>query len=132
MEPKQPQQQQHSRQGEPLWSRQIFVCANQREPNHPRVSCGNAAPLDVVEAFKAALLHYGLAKTVRANKSGCLEACEAGPAVVIYPDAVWYRVATPADAHRIVAEHLVQGRVVQDLLLDLAPLPAYRARHRGT
>jgi len=120
-----------SRQGDPLWTRQIFVCTNVREPDHPRVCCGNAAALEVVAAFKAALIRYGLAQTVRAGKSGCLEACEAGPAAVVYPDATWYRVATPVDAERIVREHLVGGRVVQELLLDLAPLPVVRARDKA-
>jgi (2Fe-2S) ferredoxin len=57
----------------------------------------------------------GLAGKVRINKSGCLDQCEHGPVVVVYPEAVWYGNVRPADAEEIVAEHLVGGRPVERL-----------------
>lgn len=114
-----------------LWQRHIFVCANQREPDHPRGCCGLAQGQQTVDWFKDAIKRAGLHLTVRANKSGCMEACEAGPAVVIYPDAVWYRVQTQADVEQIVREHLQNNRLVQHLLLDFTPLPAWQAQEKA-
>jgi (2Fe-2S) ferredoxin len=59
----------------------------------------------------------GLAERVRINKSGCLDQCEHGPTVVVYPDAVWYGFVKPGDAAEIVEEHLVNGRPVERLRL---------------
>jgi (2Fe-2S) ferredoxin len=51
------------------------------------------------------------------NKSGCLDQCEHGPTVVVYPEAVWYGNVQPEDAAEIVTEHLVGGRPVERLRL---------------
>ncbi len=59
----------------------------------------------------------GLAGRVRINKSGCLDQCEHGPTVVVYPEAVWYGHVRPEDAAEIVEEHLVGGRPVERLRL---------------
>jgi (2Fe-2S) ferredoxin len=52
---------------------------------------------------------------VRVNTSGCLDRCEEGPVVVVYPDAVWYTYVDNEDLDEIVDEHLVNGRVVERL-----------------
>ena len=54
---------------------------------------------------------------MRANKSGCLEQCEVGPTVVVYPDAVWYGGVTPADVDEIIDSHIVGGQPVKRLLI---------------
>lgn len=59
----------------------------------------------------------GLTGKVRINKSGCLDQCEHGPTVVVYPEAVWYGHVRPEDAAAIVQEHLVGGRPVERLRL---------------
>ncbi len=56
-----------------------------------------------------------MAARVRINKSGCLDQCEHGPTVVVYPEAVWYGNVKPEDAEEIVQEHLVGGRPVERL-----------------
>ena len=67
-----------------------------------------------MQAFKEALQQAGLKGKVRANRSGCLDACEKGPAVVVYPEGIWYRVTTVEQAKRIVKEHIVGGKVVSE------------------
>ena len=52
---------------------------------------------------------------VRVNTSGCLDRCEEGPVVVVYPDAVWYTYVDNEDLDEIVDEHLVNGRIVERL-----------------
>ena len=59
----------------------------------------------------------GLGNSVRINKSVCLDQCEHGPTVVVYPEAVWYGHVQPEDAAEIVQEHLVNGRPVERLRL---------------
>jgi (2Fe-2S) ferredoxin len=94
----------------------IFICQNTREAGHARGSCNPAGDQALLKPFKDALKKYGLDATVRANKSGCLDQCEHGPTVVIYPDAIWYGGVTAENAEEIVAA-LSQGRVVGRLAL---------------
>jgi (2Fe-2S) ferredoxin len=99
------------------FARHIFICCNRREPAHPRGSCDPRAEETLQKAFKKALLERGLSRDVRANKSGCLDQCEHGPTVVIYPDAVWYGRVTVADVQEIVDAHIVGGVPVERLRL---------------
>jgi len=69
------------------------------------------------EVFKNEIKRLGLKGKVRANKAGCLDACQYGPTVVVYPEGVWYSVPTIGDVLEIVQSHLVEGRVVERLLL---------------
>lgn len=67
--------------------------------------------------FKQKLAERGLKGRVRANQSGCLDQCEHGPNVVVYPEAVWYGGVTSADVDEIVESHIVRGRPVERLRL---------------
>jgi (2Fe-2S) ferredoxin len=73
----------------------------------------------------------GLGGRVRINKSGCLDQCEHGPTVVVYPEAVWYGKVRPEDAAEIVAEHLVAGRPVERLRIADECLNTKSCPHRG-
>src|SRR5262249_62242875 len=80
----------------PKFQKHIFVCCNQRPSTDPRGCCDPSGTAELQRAFKIKLAQRGLKGTVRANKSGCLDQCEHGPNVVIYPDAVWYGGVTRA------------------------------------
>ena len=67
--------------------------------------------------FKAAVKSRDLGPSVRANKAACLDQCELGPTVVIYPQAIWYGAVRPEDVPRIIDETIVGGRVLEDLLI---------------
>jgi len=99
------------------FERHLFVCTNQRPDGHPRGSCDAAGEAALHKAFKKALAEAGLSRRIRANKSGCLDQCEHGPTVVVYPDAVWYGGVTESDVTEIVRAHLVEGRPVDRLRL---------------
>jgi (2Fe-2S) ferredoxin len=66
--------------------------------------------------MKARAKELGLAD-VRINASGCLDRCELGPMMVIYPDAVWYHYETLADVDEILDSHVMGGRPVARLML---------------
>jgi (2Fe-2S) ferredoxin len=95
----------------------IFVCTNQREPGSARGSCTLDGKGELHQRFKQAIGDAGLKATVRANKSGCLDQCEHGPVVVVYPEAVWYGFVQVEDVAEIVSEHIVAGRPVERLRL---------------
>jgi (2Fe-2S) ferredoxin len=102
----------------PPFERHIFICCNQREAGHPRGSCNPNADDWLHTAFKKALAERGLSRRVRANKAGCLDQCEHGPTVVVYPDAVWYGGVTEADVADIIDRHIVGGEPVERLRLS--------------
>ena len=97
------------------FSHHIFICCNRREPGHSRGCCDVDGSEALREAFKQELKKRKLGPLVRANKAGCLDQCERGPTVVIYPQAIWYGGVTLADVPRIVEETIVAGRVIEEL-----------------
>ncbi len=111
----------------------IFVCANQRAEGHPRGCCDPTGSADLQRVFKAQLAQCGLGTKVRANKSGCLDQCEHGPTVVVYPDGVWYGNVKAADVAEIVQSHILGDRPVERLQIADACLntPGCEHRRRG-
>jgi (2Fe-2S) ferredoxin len=95
----------------------IFICINQREPGSSRGSCNRDGTEALRSAFKKEVERRGLKPLVRANAAGCLDQCELGPTIVIYPQAIWYGGVRLADVPRIVEETIVHGRVLEDLLI---------------
>ena len=101
----------------PPFEKHIFICCNQREPGSARGCCTERASGDLHKLFKTAIAERGLKGSVRANKSGCLDQCEHGPTVVVYPQAVWYGKVQPEDVTEIVESHIVNNVPVARLML---------------
>lgn len=99
------------------FDKHVFVCTNQRPPDHPRGCCDPTDCGDLHRAFKKAVAGRGLRARVRANRAGCLDQCEHGPTVVVYPDGVWYGPVSEGDVDEIVESHLVGGQPVERLRL---------------
>ena len=95
----------------------IFICCNQRAPGHPRGCCDPEQTGALRQAFKDAVASRGLRPLVRANQSGCLDQCELGPTVVIYPLGIWYGGVQLQDVERIIEQTVVQGQIIEDLLI---------------
>jgi len=99
----------------------LFACTNDRPANHPRGSCASRGIAPLLDELKEEVLLSSVPGPIRINKSGCLDACEDGPVLAIYPDGIYYRVQTSEDVKRIVSEHLQKGLVVSDLQINNPP-----------
>ena len=108
----------------------IFVCANQRPAGHPRGCCDPTGNAELQRAFKNELAKSGIGAQVRANKSGCLDQCEHGPTVVVYPEGIWYGNVTLADVAEIVQSHILGDRPVERLQLADGCINTPACEHR--
>jgi (2Fe-2S) ferredoxin len=113
------------------FERHVFVCQNVRPEGAPRPSCTTDGKSDLLPQLQQFTKAAGLGATVRINKAGCLDQCEHGPTVVVYPEAVWYGHVQPSDAEEIVREHLVGGRPVERLRLADECVNTKSCPHRG-
>jgi len=93
----------------------IFVCTNERPVDHPRSCCQAKNAENLIACFKRELAQAGVAAQVRAQRAGCLDVCEYGPSMVIYPDNIWYGHVCEADVAEIVRSHIVEGCPVDRL-----------------
>jgi (2Fe-2S) ferredoxin len=98
----------------------VFFCLNQRDPGAERPSCANCNAQAMQEHAKKRVKQLGLAGPgqVRINKAGCLDRCEEGPTVVVYPEGTWYTYIDETDIDEIVESHLANGKVVERLKID--------------
>ena len=97
------------------YQRHVFFCCNQRAA--PEACCANHGSADLQAYAKdriRALELNGKGK-VRMNKSGCLDRCDEGPVLVVYPDAVWYTYVDRADVDEIIDRHILGGEIVERL-----------------
>lgn len=97
------------------FEKHIFICENKRETGHPRGCCAEKGSAELKEIFKKRLGELGLKSTVRANTAGCLDACEFGASMVIYPEQIWYGGVTKDDIEEIIQSHIINGEPVERL-----------------
>lgn len=101
----------------PYYEHHVFCCTNERAADHPRGSCKARGSEPLRDYMKKRATALGLKGRVRVNTAGCLDRCELGPVMVIYPEGVWYTYATEADVDEILQAHLVDGGRVERLML---------------
>ncbi len=93
----------------------VFFCTNLREDGRP--CCASHDAQAVRDYAKERVKALGLAGKggVRVNNAGCLDRCEEGPCIVVYPEGTWYTYVDREDIDEIIREHLQHGRVVKRL-----------------
>jgi (2Fe-2S) ferredoxin len=96
----------------------VFFCTNQREAGE--MCCNNHGASDMRDYAKQRVKALGdqVSGRVRINAAGCLDRCDQGPVMVIYPEAVWYTFIDQEDIDEIVDRHLLKGEIVERLLID--------------
>ncbi|HEY9163612.1 MAG TPA: (2Fe-2S) ferredoxin domain-containing protein [Magnetovibrio sp.] len=103
-------------EAKPYYRLHIFACTNMRPEKHPRGSCAARGGQKLRDYMKARAKELGI-EGVRVNSAGCLDRCELGPVVVIYPEGVWYSVQTTDDIDEILDSHVINGARVERLML---------------
>ena len=93
----------------------LFFCTNQREGTRPCCQQHNAQAMRNYAKQRCKELGITGAGRVRVNSAGCLDRCESGPVIVVYPEGVWYTYVDQEDIDEIIASHLQQGRIVERL-----------------
>ena len=98
------------------YSIHVFCCVNERPPKHRRGCCSGKNSLLLCDYMCRRTMAMGL-RDIRINRAGCLNRCEMGPVMVIYPEGIWYSYSTEADIDEIVRSHIIAGKPVDRLIL---------------
>jgi (2Fe-2S) ferredoxin len=96
----------------------VFFCTNQREGGE--ACCNNHGANDVRDYMKRRVKELGdrIPDRVRINTAGCLDRCDKGPVIVVYPEATWYTYVDREDVDEIIESHLIGGKAVDRLKID--------------
>jgi len=99
----------------PYYEHHVFICMNQREGGRPCCADRGAQAAQQHAKQRIKQLNLNGQGKVRINQSGCLDRCEEGPVIVVYPQGTWYTYVDNDDIDEIIDSHLIGGNVVERL-----------------
>lgn len=100
----------------PKPSKHVFVCTQQRPPNHPRGSCAsNHNAFDIFSEFNLQVEKRGLFNKIQITSTGCMGPCMKGTTVLVYPEGIMYANVKKDDVATIIDEHLLGDKPVEAL-----------------
>ncbi len=95
-----------------IYQYHLFFCTHERDDGRAYCQQHNAQSL---RNYTKQRVHELKLKKVRVNNAGCLNRCNLGPMLVIYPEGIWYQYQTKADIDEIIESHLINGKIVERL-----------------
>ena len=98
-----------------FFERHVFFCTNQRPEVHPKGFCASKNSTVLRAYMKKKTKELVSGKKIRITASGCLDHCEFGPTLVVYPDNVWYSCKTEEEVDQVINEHLINDRIAKNL-----------------
>jgi (2Fe-2S) ferredoxin len=99
----------------PYYKSHVFFCVNRRDAPERCCACHNSEGMRAYAKGRIKALKMNGPGGVRVNSAGCLDRCEEGPCIVVYPEGTWYTYVDEQDIDEIIDEHLVKGRPVERL-----------------
>jgi len=96
-----------------FYDKHVFFCVHQRDNGED--CCGNRNAQEARDYVKNKVKELGVSSRhnrIRINNSGCVDRCDEGPVIVVYPEGIWYTYVDESDLDEIVEEHLKNGRIV--------------------
>ena len=98
------------------YDKHVFFCTNQREDGED--CCGNHGAQKARDYVKDKVKELDISSrqnNIRINTAGCMNRCDEGPVVVVYPEGIWYTFKDERDLDEIIEVHLKNGRIVERL-----------------
>ena len=99
------------------FEKHLFICENKRPNDNPKGCCFDRGSSAIREEFKKRIAELGLKAEIRASSSGCLDACEFGAAIVVYPEQIWYGGVKLEDVEEIIQSHLINNQPIKRLMI---------------
>jgi (2Fe-2S) ferredoxin len=97
------------------YKKHVFICTNEKPDG--KKCCGEARGMELVNAFKDLVKKHNLNTEIRAQRAGCFDVCSFGPAVVVYPEGIFYGHVQLNDVEEIFQEHILNDKPVERLVL---------------
>ncbi len=94
------------------YKKHVFVCQHERSSESGRKSCGGSGSAELRSDLKKQITSLGLNSEIRINVSGCLGQCAHGPAMVIYPQGIWYGNIQPSDLNEILNQSILDDKII--------------------